>query len=65
MRLAGDEEGKGKGSKGNGNGNVRVVGEEGGKVGKAMVMATRLVGKWMMTATKRAMATKMREVGKK
>jgi hypothetical protein len=44
-----------------------VVGYEGrkeeGKGGKAMVMAIRVAGGGMTTATKRAMATKTREAG--
>ncbi len=44
---------------------MRVAGEEEGKGGKAMALATRVVGKWTATATKRAMTTKTREVGKK
>jgi hypothetical protein len=43
---------------------MRVVGEEDGEGGKAIALATRVVGEWMATATKRAMATKMREAGK-
>ncbi len=37
---------------------MRVAGDEEGKGGKAMSMATRIVGKWTVTATKRVMATK-------
>jgi hypothetical protein len=43
---------------------MRVVGEEEGKGSKAMALATRVAGKRMVTATKRVMVTKMREVGK-
>jgi hypothetical protein len=53
VRLAGDKEDKGKGGKGNGDGNVRVVGNKEDKGSKAMALATRMVGKWTVTATKR------------
>ncbi len=43
---------------------MRVSGKEGGKGGKAMVLATRVAGKQMGSATKRVMATKTREAGK-
>jgi hypothetical protein len=42
---------------------MKVAGKEEGEGGKAMAMATRLVGERMVTAIKRAMATKMREAG--
>ena len=41
---------------------MRVAGDKEGKGGKAMVMATRVAGKQMATATKRAMARKTRQV---
>ncbi len=41
----------------------RVAGVEEGKGGKAMVMATRVVGKWTAIATTKAMVTKTKEVG--
>jgi hypothetical protein len=53
MRLTGDEEGKGKGGKGNGKGDTRVAGDEEGEDGKAVRMATRMVGEWTVTARKR------------
>ncbi len=43
---------------------MRVAGKEEGKGGKAMVMGTRVAGKPILTAMKRAMTTKTREVGK-
>jgi hypothetical protein len=43
---------------------MRVVGEEEGKGGKAMALATRVAGERMVTATKRVMVTKMREADK-
>jgi hypothetical protein len=43
---------------------TRVAGNEEGKGGKAMEMATRVKGKWTATATKRAMAMAMRMAGK-
>ncbi len=59
MRLASNKQGKCKGGKSDGNGN-----EEGkGKGGKAITMVTRVRGKWMGTATKRAMAAVMRVAG--
>ncbi len=67
MRLADDKEGKGKGKgkgrKGNDNGNVRVSGKKEGKGSKAMVVGTRMVGKWTVTATKRVMVMARRMVG--
>jgi hypothetical protein len=42
---------------------MRVAGVEVGKGGKAMVMATRVVGKQITTATTRAIAMKTKEVG--
>jgi hypothetical protein len=38
---------------------MRVAGDEEGEDGKAMVMATRMAGKWTVTARKRAMAMEM------
>jgi hypothetical protein len=40
---------------------MRVAGDKKGKGNKAMVMATRIVGEWTATATKRAivMATRV------
>ncbi len=43
---------------------MRVAGDKEGTHSKAMAMATMVVGKQTATAMKRAMATKMREVGK-
>jgi hypothetical protein len=43
---------------------MRVVGEKEGKGGKAMATVTRVMGKRMATATKRAMAMAMRVAGK-
>jgi hypothetical protein len=43
---------------------MRGAGKEEGKGGKAMAMATRMVGKRMATATKRAMAMSTRVAGK-
>jgi hypothetical protein len=42
---------------------MRVEGNEEGKGGKLMAMATRVAGEWTATLTKSAMATKTREVG--
>jgi hypothetical protein len=42
---------------------IRVAGNNEGEGGKAMAMATRVSGKRTVTAKKRAMATKTREVG--
>jgi hypothetical protein len=42
---------------------MRVVGEEEGKGGKAMTLATMVVGERTAMATKRAMVIKMREAG--
>jgi hypothetical protein len=42
---------------------MRVAGVKEGKCGKAMAMATRVVGEWMTTATTRAMVMKTKEVG--
>ncbi len=36
-----------------------MAGDEEGEDGKAMVMATRMAGKWTVTARKRAMAMEM------
>ncbi len=63
-RQLGNNEAKGKGRKGNYNNDVRMAGEEEGKKSKAMALATRMAGKWTATATKRAMTTAMRVVGK-
>ncbi len=60
LKLDGDKQGKGKGGKGNGDDN------EGGKLGKggkAMAMVTWVAGEQTATATKRAMATKIRVGG--
>jgi hypothetical protein len=65
MRLASNKEVKGKGSKGNGDGNVRVVGKEDSKGSKAMMLATRMAGKWTAAAMKRTMATATRVSGKR
>jgi hypothetical protein len=43
---------------------MRVAGEEEGKGGKTMAMATRVADEWTVTLTKCAMAMKTREVGK-
>jgi hypothetical protein len=43
---------------------MRVLGEEEGKGGKAMAMATRAAGELTATLMKSAVATKTREVGK-
>jgi hypothetical protein len=43
---------------------MRLVREEESEGGKAMARATRVAGKWIMTAMKRAIATMMREAGK-
>jgi hypothetical protein len=43
---------------------VRVLGDKEGKDIKAMAMATRMVGKWTVMATQRAMATVTRVAGK-
>ncbi len=56
MRLAGGDEGKGKGGMGNEDGDVRVNDKE-GKGRKVTETVTRMVGKWTVMATKRAMAT--------
>jgi hypothetical protein len=42
---------------------MRVVGNEEGKSGKAMAMATRMAGEWTATATKSAMAMATRVAG--
>ncbi len=42
---------------------MRVEGIKEGEGGKAMVMATRLAGKWTAMATMRAMVTKTKEAG--
>jgi hypothetical protein len=39
---------------------MRVAGDQEGEDGKAMAMATRMAGKWTVTARKRAMAMVMR-----
>ncbi len=44
---------------------MRVAGDEEGEDGKAMVMATRMAGKWTVMASKRVMATAMRVAGKR
>ncbi len=38
---------------------MRVAGDNEGKGGKAMAMATKIAGKWTATATKRAMVMAM------
>jgi hypothetical protein len=43
---------------------MRVAGKEEGKGGKAVALATRVVGERMLTVKKRAMAMKTREVGR-
>jgi hypothetical protein len=43
---------------------MRVAGNEEGKGGMVMAMATRVAGKRTATAMKRAMSTATREVGK-
>ncbi len=43
---------------------MRVAGDEEGEGSKAMVMATRMAGKWTATATKRAMTMARRVAGK-
>ncbi len=43
---------------------MKVAGEEEGKGGKAMAMATQAAEEQTATLTKRAMEMKMREVGK-
>jgi hypothetical protein len=43
---------------------MRGAGNEEGEGGKAMGMVTRMVGKWTVTAMKRAMAMAMRVAGK-
>ncbi len=43
---------------------MRVAGDEEGKGRKAMAMATKMAGKWTVTARKRAMAMASRVVGK-
>jgi hypothetical protein len=42
---------------------MRMAGDKEGEGGKAMTMVTRVVGKRMATATKRAMRMKTREAG--
>jgi hypothetical protein len=44
---------------------MRVAGNIEGEGGKAMATATRVAGEQMATATKRVMATKIREAGDK
>ncbi len=65
MRLAGDKKAR-EGCKGNGDANVRVAGNKEGKGSKAMamVMATRMAGKWSATAMTRLMALATRVAGK-
>ncbi len=43
---------------------MRVAGDEEGEDGKAMVMATRMAGKWTVMARKRAMVMATRMAGK-
>ncbi len=43
---------------------LRVAGDEEGEDGKAMAMATRMAGKWTVTARKRAMAMATRVTSK-
>jgi hypothetical protein len=43
---------------------MRLAGKEEGEDGKAMVLATSMVGKRMVMVTKRVMATKTRKAGK-
>ncbi len=43
---------------------MRVAGDEEGEDGKAMAIATRMVGEWTVTARKRAMVIAMRVAGK-
>ncbi len=43
---------------------MRVAGDEEGKDGKVMAIATRMAGKWTVTARKRAMVMVARVVGK-
>ncbi len=63
MRLLGNEEGTCEGGKGNGNGNEGGGQHKEGKGGKAMVMVTRIAGKWTTMATKRAMVMVTRVAG--
>ncbi len=42
---------------------MRVAGIKEGECGKAMAMATRVMGKWTATATTRAMLTKLKQAG--
>jgi hypothetical protein len=42
---------------------MRVVGVKEGEGGKAMAMATRVVGEWMAMAMTRVMVTKRKEAG--
>ncbi len=44
---------------------MRVAGDEEGEDGKAMVMATRMAGKWTVMARKRAMAMATRVAGER
>jgi hypothetical protein len=44
---------------------MMVAGDKDGNGGKAMMMATRMAGKWTAMATKRAMATVTRVAGKR
>jgi hypothetical protein len=64
MRHAGDEERKGKGRRAMAMA-MRVAGNKEGKGNKAMAMATRIAGEWTAAATKRAMVTATRVVGKR
>jgi hypothetical protein len=43
---------------------MRVAGNKEGKGGKAMAIATRMAGKWTVTARKRVMAMETRVAGK-
>ncbi len=44
---------------------MRVAGDEEGKGGKAMAMATRMVGEWTVLVRKRAKATATRVAGRR
>ncbi len=43
---------------------MREAGDKEGEGGKALLMATRIVGKWTVMETKRAIVTAMRVQGK-
>jgi hypothetical protein len=43
---------------------MRVAGDKEGEGGKAMVMGTKMTGKWTATAKKRVLAMAMRVAGK-